>query len=461
MSSPGPSLVLLCQLVEDLSESERRTLVFLCGSRESEHSPAHARGVLEGAVRSSERPGQVVKELLVQLRRLDLLRKLCHCGRDEVERQRGAHLLSAYRVLMVDLSQDLTTEDLNQLKFLLGGVLPRDRLDRAKCFLDVITELEKQDEVSSDRLDLIERCLRDVNRQDLAKRVRCLTNRVPEQTQVQRSCRPFSSPRPVQALNCHQQNTRPALFLHNSPGRSRQPTQRETSCSNHLEHYRLDTNNRGVCVIIDCVGQDGELLEQTFQNLHFSVVLHRWLSVGDCQSTLRSLQQSPLLRSASAFVCCVISRGTQFHLLATDARSAGLHLDSLRRMFTPENCPGLAGKPKLFFIQTYSVSPYEPAAGYSEDLETDGFPGQSLVPTDADVFWSHCWTSETQLQSAGHHSQYLRALMGALQAGRARSHLVDLHLRVNADVCDHNQRNPSEQYHLDLRHTLRKNLYLH
>lgn len=162
----------------------------------------------------------------------------------------------------------------------------------------------------------------------------------------------------------------------------------------------------------------------------------------------------------------MISRGTALHLLATDARRVGLSLDALRQMFTPAHCPALAGKPKLFFIQRYSVREQpngaERSYEHDEDLETDApAAGHCLLPTDADVFWSHCWTNESQLQKTGHSSQYLRVLVEALQAGLIRKwHVVDLHLRVNAALCEHNQRNPAEQYHLELKTTLTKNLYL-
>ncbi|KAJ0005811.1 hypothetical protein NQD34_015705, partial [Periophthalmus magnuspinnatus] len=492
-------LPLLCQLVDSLSEPEQRTLVFLCGSLDSEHSPARTRNVLEEAVSSSESPNQVVRELLVQLKRLDLLRKLYQCGREEVERLRSTCQLCAYRVLMVNLSEDLTTEDLNQFKFLLGHMLHRDKLDRAKCFLDIIVELEKQDKALSERVDLIETCLRDIGRIDLAKRVRTLSPRGGYKSNSMTvshftlHCTEWSRPHdfvhglrfcplgePVFVLsvcrfeidwNFKLSKNSPKFFQHTSCVRNSYAFP-----SSYLEHYKLDTNPKGVCVIIDCVGQDGELLEQTFRALHFSVVLHRWLSVSSCQSALRNLQQDLRLRTASAFVCCIISRGTPLHLLATDAQHTGLHLETLRRMFTPDNCPALTGKPKLFFIQSYSVPENQAGAGRSfihgEDLETDGVTGlgQILVPTDADVFWSHCWTQESQLQTTGHHSHYLGALMGGA-ANRVhqintcmhslRSHLVDLHLRVNAAVTEHNKRNPLEQYHLDLKHTLRKNLYLH
>ena len=143
-----------------------------------------------------------------------------------------------------------------------------------------------------------------------------------------------------------------------------------------------------------------------------------------------------------AFVCCIISRGTSARLLATDPgqRGTGLDLDLVRHLFSGNACPMLAGKPKLFFIQRYDVQqPSDPQARPSSaaphrdsDLETDGVArgggargggargGGAAVPTDADVFWSHCWTSERQLEQGKHRSAYLGALADGLLKGRRR-----------------------------------------
>ncbi|KAG7227472.1 hypothetical protein INR49_005286 [Caranx melampygus] len=108
----------------------------------------------------------------------------------------------------------------------------------------------------------------------------------------------------------------------------------------------------------------------------------------------------------------------------SDSYSSRLHLDSVRTLFTAETCPMLAGKPKLFFIQRYSVPEFQPCARMQhcdEDLETDGCDGLSrydCIPTDADVFWSHCWTDEYQLEQGHHRSVYLKALTDALLKGQ-------------------------------------------
>lgn len=168
------------------------------------------------------------------------------------------------------------------------------------------------------------------------------------------------------------------------------------------------------------------MLEQTFKALHFTVVIYKWLSVDDALSTLRGISKQKDNFRGDGFVCCIISRGTENHLLGTDSYSSRLHLDSVRTLFTAESCPTLAGKPKLFFIQRYSVPEFQPCARMhhcDEDLETDGcdgLPRFDYIPTDADVFWSHCWTDEHQLEQGHHRSVYLKVLTDALLRGQKR-----------------------------------------
>ena len=164
-----------------------------------------------------------------------------------------------------------------------------------------------------------------------------------------------------------------------------------------------------------------EMLEDTFKTLHFNVVLHKLLSVDDTLSTLRGIFRQRENHGSDGFICCIIICGTASHLLATDSYTAGLRLDMVRHLFTADACPMLAGRRKLFFIQTYSVPEFQLCARMehrAEDLETDGCDGLSSyysVPTDADVYWSHFWTDEHQLQPGQRHhrSVYLKALTEA------------------------------------------------
>lgn len=162
------------------------------------------------------------------------------------------------------------------------------------------------------------------------------------------------------------------------------------------------------------------MMEQTFKALHFNVVHYKWLGVNDTLSALRGMFRDRHRPEGDGFVCCIITRGRANYLLGTDIHSTGLNLDSVRRLFTADACPALVGKPKLFFIQTYSIPDFQPCARIyhrDEDLETDGCTG---IPEDADVFWSHCWTDEHQLEQGQHSSIYLKALTDALDKGQQR-----------------------------------------
>lgn len=169
-----------------------------------------------------------------------------------------------------------------------------------------------------------------------------------------------------------------------------------------------------------------DMLQQTFKDLHFSVFLYKWLGVDDSLSALEGIFRHRETHNMDGFVCCIISRGTRNNLLCTDTHTAGLHMDSVRRLFTADACPVLVGKPKLFFIQRYNVPPFQHNTGTHHrdgDLETDGCDGLSKfrsIPGDADVLWSHCWTDEYQLEQGHHRSVYLKALTDALYKGQTR-----------------------------------------
>ncbi|XP_070694466.1 CASP8 and FADD-like apoptosis regulator [Pempheris klunzingeri] len=479
-------------IAEALSSSERRSLFYLCGSLDLDDSVPCLKEMLKSEVMGQERGHLFLRELMLQLRRFDILRKVCKTSREEVERNlKHRQVLPRFRVLMANISEDMANEDMNSVKFLLSSTLPREKMEKAKSFLDVIIELEKLDIVSPERVDFVEECLMKIDRVDLAKKVTAYkvsavtSEQQPSQLQRCRALRPFPAPNSSHSL----QQTRQGQSFHSglllyvtlifilftlpyyslSPATANVPVSvyRELSFQSQLDCYKFNTNPRGVCVIIDCVGNDGDMLEQTFKALHFNVILHKWLSAADTVSALRGIFRQRENLKGDGFACCIISRGVQNRLLGTDLYGPGLHLDDIRDLFNADSCPMLAGKPKLFFIQRYTVPEAQLCSRMhhrDEDLETDGYDVLSstdYIPTDADVFWSHCWTDERQLEQGQHRSVYLRALAdGFHRSQRRKTHLVDVHTEVNGAIFEHNKRNPEASYQIDLRHTLRKDLYL-
>ncbi|XP_029968374.1 CASP8 and FADD-like apoptosis regulator [Salarias fasciatus] len=445
------------QIAEALSSGERRTLSYLCECLDSDSSVARVKETLKCKVRCHQDARLLLTELMLRLGRFDVLTKLYQIDRNDAEGTlRYTQALPGFRVLMANISENLLKEDLDAMKFLLGNTLSREKIENAENFLDVIIEMEKLDLVSPERVDLVEKCLNNIGRIDLAKKVTAYKMSV-------QTLGPVSSPQ--QSHSHSQVSQRGGQSQCIVRGNMVSPVGREQSSQSSRESYKFNANPRGVCVIIDCVGNDGGMLAETFKALHFNVTLHQWLSVSDMHAVLIDISRQRENFRADAFVCCIISRGATDHLLGTSVHGRGLSMAAVRRLFTAEACPWLAGKPKLFFIQRYSVLEFVPHARMEyrdEDLETDGCDSPSTsIPVDADVFWSHCWTEEHQLERECHHSIYLKALTEALgKSHRRKASIVDVHTEVNGAIFEHNKRNPAANYHIDLRHTLTKQVFL-
>lgn len=469
--------VLVNRVVDCLNTEECKKLRYLCSDRLSAECVEDCRGALITLITQTHRqPGQpppcdtLLKEILFRLNRFDILKRIMGTSRQEVEEilRVNGRVLSDYRVLMLELDENLEAEDLHSLTFLLSSTVSKGQLDRATSFLDIVVELEKLDKVSCEKVEVVEECMRNIRRVDLAKRIHAYqrgqnnSERHVSQSPAQH-CAQFgvSSQSPERRL---QRQTADLQTLKLSVAESRA---QHTPAS--VDEYYINHEFRGMCVIIDCIGCDGEMLRGTFEQLGFRVHLHTLLGMGEVYSVLQSVSQQGALHRFSTLCCCLISRGSDTQLLATDAEGPGLALTDLQQLFSPVRCPLLAGKPKLFFTQSYAEGPSTPEQD-DQYLETDGVPshsantqmwGPEMLPAAADVLWSLCKTEAQLLERHGHHSVYLQALSAALlRAQPRRISLLDALLNMNRDVFEHNRRNPGRVYHLTLRHTLRRSVFL-
>nr|XP_005573962.1 PREDICTED: CASP8 and FADD-like apoptosis regulator isoform X3 [Macaca fascicularis]XP_028686806.1 CASP8 and FADD-like apoptosis regulator isoform X3 [Macaca mulatta] len=236
------------------------------------------------------------------------------------------------------------------------------------------------------------------------------------------------------------------------------------------ERYKMKSKPLGICLIIDCIGNETELLQDTFTSLGYEVQKFLHLSVNGISQILGQFACMPEHQDYDSFVCVLVSRGGSQSLYGVDQTHSGLPLHHIRRMFMGDSCPYLAGKPKVFFIQNYVVS-----EGQLEDsslLEVDGpamknveFKAQqrglSTVHREADFFWSLCTADVSLLErSCSSPSLYLQCLSQKLRQERKRP-LLDLHIELNGHMYDWNSRVPAkEKYYVWLQHTLRKKLIL-
>ncbi|XP_061662666.1 CASP8 and FADD-like apoptosis regulator isoform X2 [Syngnathoides biaculeatus] len=174
MAVPDPEMLrAIHQISEALGSYERSKILYLCEISDTGNTAAHIKETLKSKVKSDDKGRLFLAELMLHLGRYDILRQVFGFSRDDVERAlRSEQVLPRFRVLMAHISEDMAKDDVSSVKFLLAHMLPRKKIETAKDFLDLVIELEHVGKVSPTRVDLLEECLMDIGRVDLAKKLK-------------------------------------------------------------------------------------------------------------------------------------------------------------------------------------------------------------------------------------------------------------------------------------------------
>ncbi|XP_063788941.1 CASP8 and FADD-like apoptosis regulator [Pseudophryne corroboree] len=454
-----PSSAIL-QIEEELDSEEREVISF--AYREIALN-TNTRDLLSELNETTEHG---LAEVLYLVKRFDLLKRYLKKSRTDVEKLMStqSRRIPEYRSLFIDLNDQLEEEDLESLVFLLKNELKNAGKLKKKTFLSLVTELEKNRSITPENLDLLEKSLELIHRVDLKNRVLKFKQKVHRGPYINAFAESATIP---WTINQNSSCMGPRFETNGHIGAA--PVQ-ETGCvvqgeiSN--ERYLVRQESMGFCLIIDCVGNDAEMLEHTFLALNFIVNLHKHKKVAEVETILREAAAMEQHRHHDVFVCIVISCGNADSLFCVDGGSQGLSLDRIKNLFTGQSCPNLIGKPKLFFIQNYFASDVEEGRNLVEvDGLSQGTPRPERtqrgvrIPNEADIFWSHCKVDEMELRrSSGSPSLYLRSLVDLLSNKQKRKHqdIQDIHTELNRIIYSKRR-----GYSLQLRHTLTKKLFLH
>ncbi|XP_010615844.1 CASP8 and FADD-like apoptosis regulator isoform X4 [Fukomys damarensis] len=255
---------LIHRVEEALDEEEKEVLAFLCRDVAEDLVPHDARDLLATLSERGQLSSLGLAELLYRVRRFDLLKRVLRMDRAALEAHLCRHpgLVSDYRVLMMEIGEDLDKSDMSALTFLMRDYTGRGKTAKDKSFLDLVIELEKLNLVASDQLDLLEKCLKNIHRLDLKKKIEMYKQsaqgaRTNYTTSLQASfpnlsledlshnLRLQNGRRKGEALETHHQKPM-KMSVQESGAFSPQRTP--------LERYRMQSRPLGTCLIIDCVG---------------------------------------------------------------------------------------------------------------------------------------------------------------------------------------------------------------
>ncbi|XP_043852837.1 CASP8 and FADD-like apoptosis regulator isoform X2 [Dromiciops gliroides] len=380
-------------------------------------------------------------------------------------------------VLMTQLSEDMDKSEVTSFSFLLRDYIGGGKTYKNKSFLDVVIDLEKINLIAPDKLDLLEKCLKNIHRIDLKKKIQKYKQSALGATYVNGiqaslpSVGIMNSAYELGFKNGMNKEERPIFGLNGISKSVKTSIQESEKSSPQVasDIYRLQSQPLGICLIIDCIGNDADPLKDTFISLGFEVQYSKHLSTEEIQQTLYQVACLTKHQNYDIFVCILICRGDSENIFGINQPCLGLPLHQIRKFFTGDACPLLLGKPKLFFIQNYVVPEdhKEPNSllevdGRVAKVSYNGWESRNFtIHQEADVFWSLCKVNVSVLaRSPTSPSFYLHGLSNLLREKRGCS-LLTLHTDLNNKIYDRNSRvAPEEQSSIMLEHTLRKKIVL-
>ena len=84
---------------------------------------------------------------------------------------REEYRISSYRKLLIELSNALSTKDLEELAFAAEDFLPSGIIENTESALHLFTALQKDDKIGPTNLTLLQNMFETIGRVDLARRI--------------------------------------------------------------------------------------------------------------------------------------------------------------------------------------------------------------------------------------------------------------------------------------------------
>ncbi|XP_077175262.1 caspase-8-like isoform X2 [Paroedura picta] len=379
----------------------------------------------------------VIAELLYRIRRNYLLPRIGYTKQMVQENLHLKGIVSEFRQMLYELSEELTENDLRSAEFLLRGHLPK-RQSTVMSGVELLTILERKDLLSEDDLSLLEKVCKQISPDLLRKINTYKLKRVSLSVQESKETEPSSVRKsslegsslsagnqeesveyPTKSLDSgsslreligHVQSfgSNQDVKAGNVVGSSEQtfPVRKQDGESKMAAEYEMDVPCKGHCLIFNNVNFEGHLaerkgsqkdveeLEKVFRWLGLEVVTYNDQTSVEIHQQLQKWQTSDHWKDSNCFVCCILSHGRSGEIYGTDAQL--IPIRTIMSYFTANVCPLLARKPKLFFIQAcqgektqrpvYLERDSDERDLLSADAQSAGPPSQAQpsIPEEAD-----------------------------------------------------------------------------
>ncbi|XP_060724635.1 caspase-8 isoform X1 [Tachysurus vachellii] len=461
----------LHKIDEELTKSEVAALKFLCMDHLGRKRLESVKDAKDLFLRFTEQDLLMDKlflpDLLYTIRRYDLL-PILDTNKTHVSKQLEYQSsgVSLYRKMLYELSENVTDENLRDIKFLLHN-LPKAKMASA-TFLEVLAEMEKTEMLGKDNLGALEHVLSNCSK-ELAYRVQRFkkASEITNPVYISTPGQDEENHLPVQPQdeflpNMSIAETNPefspvtsSLSIESMDTDSQKFQASETSPANEInvdDCYPMTQRPVGYCLIINNhifhpssnLGErkgthaDKDSLTEVFQRMHFKVEERRDLLSSDMLKTVKEFSEKDHSKM-DAFVCCILSHGEKGTVLGTDGKPVLIR--DLTKPFAC--CKMLTGKPKLFFIQACQGNKLQSV--WDEDgTEDDQFEYDAeravlkSVPIEADFLIGMATVeSYKSFRHVKTGSIFIQELCKYLQLGCSRNEdILSILTRVNSSVSE-------------------------
>ncbi|XP_025905541.1 caspase-10-like [Nothoprocta perdicaria] len=342
----------------------------------------------------------LLAELLYRIKCHFLLQKLNYTKERVQEYLPEKGRVSPYRQMLYELAENITSDMLKEIIFLLRDHLPK----RQPIFsaLKLLILLEKQGLLTESNVKMLEEICTSVSPDLLEtvnsyKREKVSLPRQENTLPIKESAQPggtkvFSSPQETSIksvsskINGHYGEESRSLWEHVGNVHSL-PTRQDDKAGNvvqgisevnlnlelpaefisakneskKLTSYKMDGPKRGFCLVINNVKFDGYLgerkgsckdageLKQVFTWLGLEVEIYKDQTAKEIKDLMEIWQDSEKHINRDCFICCILSHGESGAIYGKDGELISIR--TIMSYFTAKQCPALAEKPKLFFIQ--------------------------------------------------------------------------------------------------------------
>ncbi|XP_071942186.1 caspase-14-like [Antedon mediterranea] len=148
------------------------------------------------------------------------------------------------------------------------------------------------------------------------------------------------------------------------------------------QRYSMESNPRGQCIIINNIDFEGGIpetrtgskedpgkLKTLFERMKFVVTEKKNLSGKNILKEVEKARPKNDGISEDCFVVCIMSHGNNGYVTGVDGET--VQIEKIAKSLNSAECPALAYKPKVFFIETCRGDSYEPKIDF--DMITNAF----------------------------------------------------------------------------------------